>query len=182
MKKLAVVFFILVAGMAIVSVIGTIKLMNGGTSGNVPCEEVSSVSGSVISGAEESAAGIEIGSIDMETGEAENNSIRPIMYKISDESDKIPDGYIAVLRGGSGEITYCTYVYQTEDGFEYINTTRTTLSWGSTKGKVTIDAHGYRVDMDQLLDIAEEHNSADFVTFPGEDQAHPIDDFKAAYG
>lgn len=168
MKKLTVAFFILVAAMAIVSVFGAVKLINSEKADSEPREEASD---KIL----ENAA--------TETEESETDSIvQRLVFKTEDESDKIPDGYIAILRGGTGEITYNTYVYQTEDGFEYINTTRTTLSWGSTKGKVKIDSQGSSVDMDRLLKIAEDHGSAQFVTFPDENKARPIDDFKAEYG
>ena len=168
MKKLTVAFFILVAAMAIVCVIGAVKLMGSGKPDSEPREEASD---KILESTVE------------ETEESETDSIvQRLVFKTEDESDKIPEGYIAILHGGSGEITYATYVYQTEDGFEYINTTRTTLRWGSTKGKIKIDSQGYKVDIDQLLKIAEDHGSANFVTFPGENKARPTDDFKAAYG
>ena len=44
-------------------------------------------------------------------------------------SDKIPDNYIAIFNGGSGEVTYQTYIYKIDNGqdnygFKYINTTK----------------------------------------------------------
>ena len=59
------------------------------------------------------------------------------------DNDKVPDGYIAVFHGGSGEITYETYIYkinnkQANSGFNYVNVTRTTTHWGSSEWNTKI--------------------------------------------
>lgn len=91
---------------------------------------------------------------------------------------EIKDGWIACLSGGAGEITYKTYVYETDDGrYEYVNTTCTTESWGSSKWNEVIDGSGTADTREEIADIAEEHGSAEFVQLIDDKSIYTIDEF-----
>lgn len=83
------------------------------------------------------------------------------------KSDKILENYIAVFNEGSGEITYQTYIYKLNNGhanygFEYINTTNTTTSWGSTDwNKIT--SKGTVNCTDNVFTIAKNNNAYSYV-------------------
>lgn len=96
------------------------------------------------------------------------------------EKKKNEDRYIAILRDGTGEITWETYVYKDKTGYVYVNTTSTTESWGSTKWKTVIDSTGRAASREEIVEIAKEHGSGKFCTFPGDNDPHPIEDFLKA--
>ena len=85
--------------------------------------------------------------------------------------NKIPNDYIAVFNGGSGEITYKTYIYKINNkkenmGFKYINTTCTTKSWGSSEYNENITAKGKITFTDGVFEVAEDNNAYSYVTIP----------------
>lgn len=93
------------------------------------------------------------------------------------EGTEVQDGYIAVLRGGAGERTYETYVYEMAVGYRYINTTSTTESWGSTRWNTVVDSYGYLNTKGEIVEVARDHNSCSFVTYPGDSRTYSIEDF-----
>lgn len=74
---------------------------------------------------------------------------------------KISDNYILRLSGGSGEITFHTYVYRNEENndmkYKYILATATTVSWGSPQWTTKIDKEGFSNSIEDIIEIAEEH-------------------------
>ena len=90
---------------------------------------------------------------------------------------EIRDGYVAVLRGGAGEITYQTYVYEMAVGYRYINTTSTTESWGSTNWNTVVDSEGYLDTKEEVVEVARDHNSCDCATYPGDSRTYTVEDF-----
>ena len=99
------------------------------------------------------------------------------LYIYLDETE-IEDGWIACLSDGAGEITYKTYVYETDDGrYKYINTTATTESWGSSKWNEVIDGSGTVDTREEIAEVAEEHCSAGFVQLYGSTDIYSIDEF-----
>lgn len=99
-------------------------------------------------------------------------------FTYQDNRDFNPDdGYVAVLRGGTGERTYQTYVYKVDSGYLYVNATSTTVSWGSSKWKTVLDDSDTAATKEEVLKIAEDHGSGNFVTFPGDGEGHPVGDF-----
>ena len=76
--------------------------------------------------------------------------------------DYVKDGYIAVFHGGSGEITYSTYIYKIDNGqsnmgFEYINTVSKTASWGSTEWIQEVVDSGEFSFTDGAFIVAQKH-------------------------
>lgn len=68
-----------------------------------------------------------------------------ICILILKSNNKIPDNYIAVFHGGTGEITYETYIYKNKNDnskVNYINVTSTTVSYSSAKWKHKITKRG----------------------------------------
>ena len=99
---------------------------------------------------------------------------------------EIPDGYIAVFNGGAGEITYSTYIYKIDNGqanygFEYINTTNTTKSWGSSEWNVKITKKGKFDWTDGAFIVANKNNAYSDVTRPGDDKIYTIQEFKSMF-
>ena len=102
-----------------------------------------------------------------------------IGLKVKDNSN-IPDNYIAVFNGGSGEVTYRTYIYKVDNGhanygFDYINTTITTVSWDSSETKEKITGKGTVTWTDDVFPVAKNNNAYSYVTVKGKD--YDIDTF-----
>ena len=84
----------------------------------------------------------------------------------------IPDGYICVFNGGVGEVTYSTYIYKNKKysdnyGFDYINTTNTTKSWGSSEWNQKITSRGTVGWTDEVFEIARKNNAYSYVEEKG---------------
>lgn len=102
------------------------------------------------------------------------------------DSDKIPDGYIAVFHGGSGEITYETYIYKIDNkqanyGFKYINVTSTTKSWGSTEWDHKIIDKGEFSWTDLAFDVAKKNGAYSYVTLPNDNETYTIEEFQRMF-
>ncbi len=89
----------------------------------------------------------------------------------------VPDDYIAVLRGGVGEKTSETYVYETDKGYKYINVTSTTVSWGSPQWNHAVEKIGTVSSKEEVVEIAKRHGADSCVTYPGSFDPYPIEDF-----
>ena len=101
-------------------------------------------------------------------------------------NDKIPDGYIAVFHGGSGEITYETYIYKKNNGhanfgFNYINVTNTTTSWGSSEWNTRITKRGSAQWTDSVFEAAKENNAYSYVTLPNSDKIYTIGEYETMF-
>lgn len=98
-----------------------------------------------------------------------------VVFKvINNKKDTIPDNYMAVFKGGSGEVTYRTYIYKIDNGhanygFNYINTTITTVSWGSSETKEKVTKKGSVMWTDDVFPVAKENGAYDYVTVNGRD-------------
>ena len=97
-------------------------------------------------------------------------------------NDKVPDGYIAVFYGGSGEITYETYIYkinnkQANSGFNYVNVTKTTTHWGSSERNTKITKSGSVQWTDDVFEIARENNAYSCVTLPNSNKIYTIEEY-----
>lgn len=87
------------------------------------------------------------------------------------------DNYIAIIHGGVGERTYETYVYDLNNGYEFVNVESTTVSYGSPRWDHVVKRCGVVSAKEEVVDKAKAHGADSFVTFPGDDSAHTIDDF-----
>ena len=99
---------------------------------------------------------------------------------------KIEDNYIAVFHGGSGEVTFNTYVYKIDNGhdnmgFRYIATKCITKSWGSSEYTETIIDNGEVNFTDDVFTIAKKYNSYDYVTIPGSDKSYSIEEYQSMF-
>ena len=102
------------------------------------------------------------------------------------DNDKVPDGYIAVFHGGSGEITYETYIYkinnkQANSGFNYVNVTRTTTHWGSSEWNTKIIKSGSVQWTDDVFEIARENNAYSCVTLPNSNKIYTIEEYMQTF-
>ena len=107
-------------------------------------------------------------------------------YRSVDESDKIPEDYIAVFHGGAGEVTYSTYIYKIDNdqanyGFKYINTTNTTKYWGSSDWNIKITKKGNIDWTDGVFTVAKENNAYSYVTVPGSNETYTIEEFQSMF-
>lgn len=93
--------------------------------------------------------------------------------KDGNEGDLIEEGYIAVFRSGMeannvGEETYETYVYKTDKGYKYINTTSTMMDYPFWI-KHIITSSGEVSSKEEILEQAEQNSATNIVTLPGDD-------------
>ena len=93
------------------------------------------------------------------------------------EVSEVEDGWIAKLNGGSGEITYHTYVYEAENGYKYINTTSTTVSYGSPQWTERVIDSGSVSTKEEIVQVAKDNGSKQYVLFPDDKEAYKISDF-----
>lgn len=93
------------------------------------------------------------------------------------EVSEVEDGWIAKFNGGSGEITYHTYVYEAENGYKYINTTSTTVSYGSPQWTERVIDSGTVSTKEEIVQIAKDNGSKQYVTFPDDKETYKISDF-----
>ena len=109
----------------------------------------------------------------------EDEETREIIESLRGDGYQIPDGYCAVLRGGSGEITYATYVYCRDDGtYDYIHVTSRSVSWGSPFSENMLDSSGTKDTREEIVETAREHNSCQFMILPGDYRnVYSINDF-----
>ena len=102
------------------------------------------------------------------------------------DNDKVPDGYIAVFHGGSGEITYETYIYkinnkQANSGFNYVNVTKTTTHWGSSEWNTKITKSGSVQWTDNIFEVARENNAYSCVTLPNSNKIYTIEEYMQTF-
>ena len=99
---------------------------------------------------------------------------------------RIPDGYIAIFHGGAGEITYETYIYKKDNGhansgFDYINVTNTTVSWGSSECNSKITKRGSVQWTDNVFEVAKENGAYSYVTLPNSDKTYTIEQYMGMF-
>lgn len=97
-------------------------------------------------------------------------------------NDTIPTDYIAIFNGGTGEVTYSTYIYKIDNnqpnyGFKYINTINTTTYWGSTKTTAKIIDQGTVDWTDEVFIIAQNHGAYSYVLLPNSNKTYTIEEF-----
>ncbi len=102
------------------------------------------------------------------------------------KSNKIPENYIAVFNGGSGEITYSTYIYKIDNGqanygFGYINTMNTTTSWGSSNWNIKIISKGTVNWTNDVFTIAKKNNAYSYVKVPNDHKTYTIDEYMSMF-
>ena len=107
------------------------------------------------------------------------NGIRKNDYNFSDD-------YIAVFHGGYGEVVYETYIYDNNDGhnnygFDYINVTKKTSSWGSNKWNMKITKRGTVEWTDNVFEVARDNGAYSYVTVPNSDKTYTIEQFKSMF-
>lgn len=103
-------------------------------------------------------------------------------HKEAIDKNEIPDNYMAVFHGGAGEIVYETYVYKIDNnqanyGFNYINVTKTTKSYGSDEWNAKVTGRGSVNWTDDVLTVAEKNNAYSYVTLPNDDKTYTIEEF-----
>ena len=109
-----------------------------------------------------------------------NGTGLPCDYIYIDDYE-LPEGWLAVLKDGAGEIMRETYVYETSDGkYEYINIRSTTVSWGAAEWNDIVSGSGAADTREDVVSAAEEFGSAGFVTFNNDNNVYSIEEFLAA--
>ena len=115
-------------------------------------------------------------------------AVGSIIYINKDKitNDRIPDGYIAIFHGGAGEITYETYIYKKDNGhansgFDYINVTNTTVSWGSSEWNSKITKRGSVQWTDDVFEVAKENGAYSYVTLPNSNETYTIEQYMSMF-
>lgn len=108
-----------------------------------------------------------------------------ILFKLNNYNE-IPNGYIAVFHGGVGEQTYETYIYKQNNkpensGFDYINVTSTTISYGSSQWNKRITKKGSVQWTDDVFIVAKENNAYSYVTLPNSDKIYTIEEYMSMF-
>ncbi len=101
-------------------------------------------------------------------------------------SDEIPEGYLFVFHGGSGEVTKSTYIYKIDNGhanmgFKYINTENHTESWGSANWVIKIVDEGEFDFTDGAFVVAREHGAYSYITEPGNEKNFTIEEYQGRF-
>lgn len=109
--------------------------------------------------------------------------IAGIAYPLLLKNNNIPNNYIAVFHGGSGEMTHSTYIYKINNGhdnygFKYINTENTTKSYGSSEWIIKKTKEGTVTWMDDVFKVAYENNAYDYVQLPNDSKTYTIEEFQ----
>ena len=99
------------------------------------------------------------------------------------KDQEVKEGYIAVFHGGAGEITDETYIYKQDNneanrGFDYINTTSTTTSWGSPMWESKVTKKGSVEWTDEVFTIAKKNNAYSYVTLPNSEKIYSIEEYQ----
>ena len=66
-------------------------------------------------------------------------------------------------------------------GFEYINTTNTTKSWGSTEWEAKVTDKGKISWTDGAFKVAKENNAYSYVEVPGDKNVYTIEEFQKMF-
>lgn len=108
-----------------------------------------------------------------------------ILNKRNIHSD-IPKNYIAIFHGGSGEQTYETYIYKIDNGqpnygFQYINVTSTTESYGSSNQISKITGRGQFDWTDGAFGVAKRNGAYSYVTLPNGNKEYTIEEFQRMF-
>ena len=109
--------------------------------------------------------------------EPEETTTSTTTYKYSNYETEL-----AVFHGGSGEVTYNTYIYKINSGhanmgYKYRNETCTTKSWGSSEWKCHDVKTGQFTWTDDAFEIAKSHGAYSYVTIPGDKKTYTINEF-----
>lgn len=103
-----------------------------------------------------------------------------------EKSDEIPDGYLFVFHGGSGEVTKSTYIYKIDNehmnmGFKYINTENHTKFWGSDERIIKIIDKGEFLFTDGAFSVAYENGAYDYIKLRNSDKIYTIEEFQGMF-
>jgi len=107
-----------------------------------------------------------------------------LLYTKYQSNKNIPDNYIAIFKSDdSTELSYSTYIYKIEDkdskyNYKYINTTNTTMSWGSSKRKIKVAEQGKITRVEDVFEVAKKNNAYSYVLLPKDDKNYTIEEFK----
>lgn len=98
----------------------------------------------------------------------------------------IPDNYIAVFHGGSGEVIYETYIYKNNKGdvnygFDYINVTKTATSAKIDSYDVKITKRGSVEWTDNVFEVANDNGAYSYVTLPNNSKTYTIEQFRRMF-
>lgn len=91
----------------------------------------------------------------------------------------IPEGYIAIFNGGSGEVCYKTYIYDKgNDEYDYVNVTSITEHWGSSNWKDKVTSRGTVYSKEDVFKVALDNGAFGYVKLPdGTNDIYQIDEY-----
>ena len=123
--------------------------------------------------------------INMKLKNNDGNDVVDI-YDGNNDNDIIGDDYVALFHGAGTDMNVLTYIYKIDNGkanygFEYINATTKTASWGSSEWKTEITSRGKFDWTDEAFKIAEDNGAYSFVTLPNDRNTYTIEDFQKIF-
>lgn len=105
-------------------------------------------------------------------------------YKI-DVDNTIPNDYIAVFKGETGETVHSTYLYKTKSGkkakYKYINTTTTLNEYDSTDFNEEIIKKGNLKNRNEIFKVAKKNDANSYVKYIKKDKIYTIEEFMQVF-
>ena len=103
----------------------------------------------------------------------------------SKKDNTIPNNYILIFKGETGEIVYTTYIYEVtkkkKTTYKYINTTSTTSTYDSIATNEIINKKGSIKKKKKIFEIAKKHNAYSYVKYIKDNTIYNIEEFKSIY-
>lgn len=103
---------------------------------------------------------------------------------IRDDNTEIPDRYIAVFKGESGETVHSTYVYKeikkNKTIYKYMNTVSRVNGYDSSAWQEKITKQGKLKKKKKIYDIAKKNEAYDYVKYE-DGKIYSIEEFKKMF-
>lgn len=103
----------------------------------------------------------------------------------SDVDNTIPNDYIAVFKGETGETVHSTYLYKTKSGkktkYKYINTTTTLNEYDSTDFNEEIIKKGNLKNRNEIFKVAKKNDANSYVKYIKKDKIYTIEEFMQVF-
>lgn len=105
-------------------------------------------------------------------------------YRV-DIDNTIPNDYIVVFKGETGETVHSTYLYKTGTGkkvkYKYINTTTTLNEYNSTDFNEKIIKKGNLKKRKEIFKIAKKNGANSYVKYIKNDKIYTIEEFMQVF-
>ena len=104
---------------------------------------------------------------------------------INDNSNSIPNNYIAIFKGETAETVHTTYLYKTKKGkttkYKYINTISTLKGYDNTEWNEKVTKKGTIKKKSKIYEIAKKNEAYSYAKFSNDDNIYSIEEFKERF-